>query len=146
MYRITKIVLILVGVLAAVLWTQLPSAEDPAAVNSGTLGAMFSIMYVLLLVAAALAFVFAIVKMIGTPGGIKRALISVAVLAVIAVIGYALAGEEKAVVDAVAERNITVSEGTVKNIGMLLNVFFGMLFLAVGSMTVLPALLRVTRR
>ncbi len=146
MYRIIKIALILVGVLSFILWTQLPSGDDPAAVESGSLTLMFTLMYILLAVAAVMAVLFGVRKLISTPGGLKRAVISVGTLAVIAVIGYALAGEEAAVVEAVGQRNITVTEGTVKNIGMLLNVFFGMLFLAIASMTVLPALLKLTRR
>lgn len=149
MYRIIKIALIAVGVLAAVLWTQLPSKDAPLteAVNNGALSTMFLVTFILILAAAVLAVLFGLLKTISTPGGLKRAVISIVALAVIAIIGYALAGEEEAVIQAVKlEQKSDVSAGTVKNIGMLLNVFFAMLLIAIGSMTLLPAVLKVTRR
>ena len=45
MNKIVKIVLIAIGLLAAVLWFSLPSSDDPDAINSGSMNFMFIIMY-----------------------------------------------------------------------------------------------------
>jgi hypothetical protein len=53
--------------------------------------------------------------------------------------------EASAVVSTISDRGIETSAGTVKNIGMLLNVFFGMTIVAVALM-VLPGLKRLIGR
>lgn len=136
MYRILKIVLIVVGLLAAVLWFFMPDGEDPNAINSGSISGMFLIMFILLAVAALTALVFGLSKMLTTPGGLKKALFAVGALVVLFIIGYAISSgdEAKAVVETMSRRGIETSEGTVKNIGMLLNVFFGMVLVALALM------------
>ena len=146
MYRIIKLVLIVVGVLSAVLWYTLPSAEDPGALDSSSMSFMFLIMYALLALATVSALFFGLTKMITTPGGLKKALFSLAGLAILGIAGFAMASGEQAVVDAVqAERGIEVSTGTVKTIGTLLNVFFGMVVIAILLMVV-PGFKRVLGR
>ena len=134
MYRILKIALIVVGLLSAVLWFFMPDGEDPNAINSGSISGMFMIMFILLIVAALAALIFGLSKMLTTPGGLKKALFGIGALAVLFIIGYG--DEAKAVVDTMATRGIETSEGTVKNIGMLLNVFFGMVLVAIALMIV----------
>lgn len=146
MYRIIKLALIALGIVSAVLWVQLPSADDPGALDSSSMGFMFYIMYIMLALAAVSALFFGLTKMITTPGGLKKALFSFAGLAVLTIAGYAMAGGEQAVVDAVAdERGLEVSTGTVKAIGTLLNVFFGMVAIAILLMVV-PGFKRVLGR
>ncbi|MEM1260390.1 MAG: hypothetical protein AAGH81_17835 [Bacteroidota bacterium] len=136
MHRIIKIVLIVIGVLSAILWFFMPDAADPEAINSGSMTGMFSIMFILLIVAAVLALVFGLSKMLTTPGGLKKALFTLGGLAVLFIIGYALSNsdEASAVVDTMATRGEETTQSEVKNIGMLLNVFFGMTLIAVALM------------
>ena len=94
---------------------------------------MFLLMWLLLIVATVLALFFGLKKMMTTPGGLKKALFSLGGLAVLFIIGYALSSgdEAQAVVDTFAGKDIQPEASTVKTIGMLLNVFFGMVLVAV---------------
>lgn len=137
MHKILKIVLIVIGVIAAGLtFFAMPSGDDPAAIDSGSIDVMFLLTWILLIAAAVLAVVFGLKKVITTKGGLKKTLFSLGGLAVLFIIGYALSsGEEaEAVVQTFAGRDIEPEAGTVKNIGMLLNVFFGMVMIAVALM------------
>lgn len=145
MHKILKIVLIVISVIAAIMcFFMMPSPEDPSAIDSTGINVMFLIMWVLLIFAAVTALFFGLRKMITTPGGLKKALFSLGGLAILFIIGYALSSgdEAKAVVDTFAGKEIQPTESTVKTIGMLLNVFFGMVVVAVLLM-VLPGFKRV---
>ena len=139
MNKIVKIVLIAIGLLAAVLWFSLPSSDDPDAINSGSMNFMFIIMYVLLAVAAISAIVFGFGKLFSTPGSLKKALFGIGGLAIIVAVSYGLSSDNAAVVDAMSQRGVETTEGTVKNIGMGLNVFFILTVVAVVLM-VFPGL------
>lgn len=137
MHKILKIVLIVIGVIAAGLtFFAMPSGDDPAAIDSGSIDVMFILTWILLIAAAALALFFGLKKMLTTPGGLKKALFSLGGLAVLFIVGYALSSgdEAQAVVDTFAGKDIEPEASTVKNIGMLLNVFFGMTVIAVALM------------
>ena len=137
MHKILKIVLIVIGVIAAGLtFFAMPSGDDPAAIDSGSIDVMFILTWILLIAAAVLALFFGLKKMMTTKGGLKKALFSLGGLAVLFIIGYALSSgdEANAVVSTMSDRGIETSSGTVKNIGMLLNVFFGMTIVAVALM------------
>jgi len=134
MQKILKIVLIVIGVIGAVLsFFFMPSGDDPEAINSGAIDLMFILTWVLLIAAAVLAIFFGLKKMMTTPGGLKKALFAIGGLAVLFIIGYALSSgdEAQAVVDVFAGKEIQPEVGTVKTIGMMLNVFFGMTLVAV---------------
>lgn len=139
MNRIVKIVLIAIGLIAAVLWFSLPSGDDPDAINSGSMNFMFIIMYILLAVAAVSAIVFGLGKLFSTPGSLKKALFGIGGLAIIVAISYGLSSDNASVVEAMAQRGVETTEGTVKNIGMGLNVFFILTVVAVVLM-VFPGL------
>jgi len=137
MQKILKIVLIVIGVLAAGLsFFGMPSGDDPAAIDSGSIDLMFLLTWLLLIAATVLAVFFGVKKMMTTKGGLKKTLFSLGGLAVLFIIGYALSSgdEAQAVVDTFAGKDIEPEVGTVKNIGMLLNVFFGMTMIAVALM------------
>lgn len=138
MYKGIKIGLIVIGLISAVLWFMLPDQEDPSAASSGALNGMFWVTYILLAVSSVMAIVFGISKMLSTPGGLKKTLYAVVALAVLFVIGYIMSsGEEaEAVVNTFKGKDIEPTVATVKNIGMLLNVFFGMTLIAVVLMVV----------
>lgn len=139
MNKIVKIALIVIGLISAVLWFSLPSADDPEAINSGSMNFMFIIMYVLLLIAVAAALFFGFKKLFSTPGSIKKALFALGGLAIIVAISYGLSSDNAAVVETMSQRGIETTEGTVKNIGMGLNVFFILTVVAVVLM-VFPGL------
>ena len=145
MQKILKIVLIVIGVAGAILsFFFMPSSEDPDAINNVPIDLMFIITWVLLIIAALLALFFGVRKMITTPGGLKKALFAVGGLLVLFIIGYALSSGDEAiaVVNVFEGKEIQPTESTVKSIGMLLNVFFGMTGIAVILM-ILPGVKRL---
>ncbi|KAB7529149.1 hypothetical protein F8C76_15050 [Flagellimonas olearia] len=139
MNKVIKIALIVIGLVAAVLWFSLPSADDPGAINSGAMNFMFIIMYILLAIAVVSAVFFGLKKLLTTPGSIKKALFAIGGLAIVVAVSYGLSSNNMAVVEAMSSRGIETTEGTVKNIGMGLNVFFILTVVAVLLM-VLPGL------
>ncbi|MDC6367139.1 MULTISPECIES: hypothetical protein [Flavobacteriaceae] len=142
MNKIVKIALIVIGLIAAVLWFSLPDADDPDAINSGSMSFMFVIMYILLAIAVVTAVFFGLKKLFSTPGSLKKALFAIGGLAIIVAISYGLSSNNAAVVEEMATRGIETTEGTVKNIGMGLNVFFILTVVAVALM-VFPGLKRM---
>tara|TARA_E500000318_G_scaffold83125_1_gene78677 strand:+ start:147 stop:584 length:438 start_codon:yes stop_codon:yes gene_type:complete len=142
MNKIVKILLIVIGLLAAVLWFSLPSADDPNAINSGSMNFMFIIMYILLAIAVITSLVFGLAKLFTTKGSIKKALFAIGGLAIVVAISYGLSSDNMAVVETMSERGVETTEGTVKNIGMGLNVFFILTAVAVVLM-VFPGLKRM---
>ncbi|MBT8238356.1 MAG: hypothetical protein KJN65_06910 [Croceitalea sp.] len=148
MQKILKIVLIVIGVVGAVLsFFFMPSGDDPDAINSGSIDLMFLLTWILLIAAAALAIFYGLKKMLTTPGGLKKAFFAIGALAVLFIIGYALSSgdEAQAVVDVFDGREIQPTVSTVKTIGMMLNVFFGMVIVAVVLMVV-PGVKRLFTR
>ncbi|MAU16255.1 MAG: hypothetical protein CMH46_12040 [Muricauda sp.] len=136
MNKIVKILLIVIGLLAAVLWFSLPSADDPNAINSGAMNFMFIIMYILLAIAVITTVVFGFAKLLSTKGSLKKALFAIGGLAIVVAISYGLSSDNMAVVEAMSQRGVETTEGTVKNIGMGLNVFFILTAVAVILMVV----------
>ena len=147
MHKFIKIALIAIGLIAAVLWFFMPSADDPEAINSSAITFMFLLMWLLLAIAAISALFFGLAKMLTTPGGLKKALFAVGGLAILFIIGYALSSSEEAdaVVQVFEGKDIQPTASTVKNIGMLLNVFFAMTGVAVVLM-ILPGLKKLIGR
>ena len=139
MNKIVKILLIVIGLVAAVLWFSLPSADDPSAINSGAMNFMFVIMYILLAIAVITTVVFGFAKLFSTKGSLKKALFAIGGLAIVVAVSYGLSSDNMAVVEAMSERGVETTEGTVKNIGMGLNVFFILTVVAVVLM-VFPGL------
>ncbi|WP_127142236.1 hypothetical protein [Flagellimonas marinaquae] len=136
MNKIVKILLIVIGLVAAVLWFSLPSADDPSAINSGAMNFMFVIMYILLAIAVITTVVFGFAKLFSTKGSLKKALFAIGGLAIVVAVSYGLSSDNMAVVEAMSERGVETTEGTVKNIGMGLNVFFILTAIAVVLMVV----------
>ena len=148
MHKIIKIVLIVLGVLSAILWYSLPASDMPPsqAIESLPMDLMFKIVFLLLLLATAASVFFGLKKTFTSEGGLKRVLKTLAFAGVLTLVGYLMAGGEEAVVEAVqTERGLTTTVGTVKTIGTLLNIFFGMVLIAIVLM-VIPSLKRLTGR
>jgi succinate dehydrogenase/fumarate reductase cytochrome b subunit len=148
MHKIIKIVLIVLGVLSAILWYSLPASDMPPsqAIESLPMDLMFKIVFLLLLIATAASIFFGLKKTFTSEGGLKRVLKTLAFAGVLTLVGYLMAGGEETVVEAVqTERGLTTTVGTVKTIGTLLNIFFGMVLIAIVLM-VIPSLKRLTGR
>ena len=148
MHKIIKIVLIVLGVLSAILCYSLPASDMPPshAIESLPMDLMFKIVFLLLLIATAASVFFGLKKTFTSEGGLKRVLKTLAFAGVLTLVGYLMAGGEEAVVEAVqTERGLTTTVGTVKTIGTLLNIFFGMVLIAIVLM-VIPSLKRLTGR
>lgn len=139
MNKLIKIALIAIGLIAAVLWFSLPSGDDPNAINSGAMNFMFVIMYILLAIAVVASLFFGLTKLLSTPGSLKKALFAIGGLAIVVAVSYGLSSNNAPVVEEMAKRGIETTEGTVKNIGMGLNVFFILTVVAVVLM-VFPGL------
>ncbi len=148
MHKIIKIVLIVLGVLSAILWYSLPASDMPPsqAIESLPMDLMFKIVFLLLLIATAASVFFGLKKTFTSEGGLKRVLKTLAFAGVLTLVGYLMAGGEEAVVEAVqTERGLTTTVGTVKTIGTLLNIFFGMVLIAIVLM-IIPSLKRLIGR
>ncbi|RTE55060.1 hypothetical protein EHW67_00360 [Arenibacter aquaticus] len=136
MHKIVKIILIVLGVIGAILWFQLPSADVPAteAINNGSMNFMFIITYVLLGIAVAATVLFGLMNLITSKGGLKKAIFAIGGLLVVVVISYAMATGTDVDLDEMARKGIPTTEDTVKTIGMGLNVFFILTIVAVAAM------------
>lgn len=136
MHKIVKIGLVVLGAVAAILWSQLPESEAPVgeAVQSGAVHWMFMIMYILLAFAVLFSLVFALKNIFSNPAGLKRTLFGVVGLLIVVAIAYVLSDGADGTVEEMASRGVATTESTVKNIGTGLNVFFILVLVAVGTM------------
>lgn len=141
MYKIVKISLIVIGLLAAVLWFMLPSSDVPAAeaVNNGALNGMFWITYVLFAVAILFSLVYSLIHTFSNPAGLKRSLMYLGGFLGIMVISYVFASGTDVSISEMASRGVTTDETTIKRIGMGLNMFFILTIIAVVLM-ILPSI------
>lgn len=138
MHKYLKIALIVVGLLGAILWTQLPDADVPAsqAVNSGSLSAMLVITYILLGLAAAVSLLYSLKKVFSKTTNTKRTLVSLGAVLLVVIISYATASDS----------DVTGAEpSVVKNIGMGLNVFYILTSIAVVLMVV-PSIKKLLKK
>lgn len=136
MHRIVKIVLVVIGLIGAILWFQLPSADVPPseAVNNGAMGLMFVISYILLGISIVATVLYGFMNLFSSKGGLKKALLIIGGLLVVVVISYALAKGTDVNMAEMARNGVPTTEGEVKLIGMGLNVFFILTIVAVGAM------------
>jgi len=136
MKNIVKIVLIVIGLVAAVLWFMLPESEVPAseAANNGALNAMFWITYILLGIAAVVSLVFSLIHLFSNPASIKKTIFVVVGFILVVAIAYVLADGSDVSIQEMADRGIDTSETIVKRIGTGINVFFILVVIAVGAM------------
>ncbi|MCM4169256.1 hypothetical protein KCTC52924_00680 [Arenibacter antarcticus] len=136
MHKIIKIILVVLGVVGAILWFQLPSSDVPAteAINNSSMNFMFIITYVLLGIAIVATVLFGLMNLITSKGGLKKAMFVIVGLLVVVVISYAMANGTDVNLDEMARKGVPTTESTVKAIGTGLNVFFLLTIIAVGSM------------
>jgi|TARA_R110002051_G_scaffold314914_1_gene392532 uncharacterized membrane protein len=138
MHKILKYILVALSLIGALLWFQLPSADMPAseAVNSTPMNLMFIITYILLGIAIVVSLVFALKNLFTTPENMKKALFALGGLLLVVAVSYGLATGTDVDLTEMANKGIPTTEGTVKTIGMGLNVFFILTAVAVLLMIV----------
>jgi len=136
MHKIVKIILIVLGIVGAILWFQLPEKEVPAAeaAQSGAMNFMFIITYLLLGIAILSSLVFTLKNLFSNPAGLKKTLFVLVGFLLVVAIAYVLSNGADGTMEEMAKRGIVTTESTVKKIGMGLNVFFILTIIAVGAM------------
>ncbi len=136
MNKIVKIVLAVIGVLAAIMWYQLPSKDVPVseAIESGPMNTMFLLMYLLLGIAIAASLLFTIKNYFSNPKSLKKTAMLIVGFLVVVGIAYGLSDAQDGTIEAMASRGVETTESTVKRIGTGLNVFFFLVIIAIASM------------
>jgi hypothetical protein len=136
MYKIVKIVLIVLGLIGVILWFQLPDSDMPAAqaIGSGAINFMFIITYILMAIAILFSLAFSLINLFANPKNLKKTLYVVVGFLLVVAISYGLASGTDVNIDEMAARGISTSETIVKRIGMGLNMFFILVIIAVGAM------------
>lgn len=136
MNKIVKIVLVVLGVLSAVLWYQLPGRDVPAsvAVGSAAMNFMFIITYVLLGIAVAVSLIFTIKSLFANPKSLKKTLMVIGGFVLVVIFSYVLASGTDVSIEEMANRGIATSETTIRRIGTGLNMFFLLVLIAVVAM------------
>ncbi len=136
MHKIVKIILVVLGLIGAVLWFQLPNKNVPVgqAIDNGAMNFMFIITYILLGIAVIASLLYSIIGLFSKPQSLKRTLVVVVGFLIVVAVAYVLADGADGTVEAMATKGINTTESTVKKIGMGLNVFFILTIIAVGAM------------
>ncbi len=136
MNKIVKIVLAVVGVIAAIMWYQLPGKDVPVAeaVQSGPMNIMFLIMYILLGVAVISSLLFTIANLIAHPKKLKKTLMVIVGFLIVVVIAYATSTGTDIDIEEMANRGVATSESTIRRIGTGLNLFFFLVIIAIALM------------
>ncbi|UCD60084.1 MAG: hypothetical protein JSV59_09325 [Flavobacteriaceae bacterium] len=136
MNKIVKIVLVVLGVLSAVLWYQLPGRDVPAsvAVGSAAMNFMFIITYLLLGIAVAVSLIFTIKSLFANPKSLKKTLMVIGGFVLVVIFSYVLASGTDVSIEEMANRGIATSETTIRRIGTGLNMFFLLVLIAIVAM------------
>ena len=121
MYKIVKILAILIGVLGLILWVLLLGSESPYA------DIMINIAKFLVIITAAVVLIFTIKNLISHPDKLKKALIAIVGFVVIVGIGYVLA-------DGTAQGTASASDS--KWVGTGLWTFYILTIVAVAAMVI----------
>ena len=135
MHKIIKIILIALSVLGLILWVML-AKEAEVTVGNGAMNFMFIITFILLAISVFASLFFGLKNVFATPEGLKRTLIGVGGLLLIAIISYVAASGTDVDLAAMNKKGLEATEGTVKMIGASLNMFFILTIVAVLAMVV----------
>ena len=135
MHKIIKIILIALSVIGLILWVMI-ARESEVTIGNGSMNFMFIITFILFLIAVAFSLFFGLKNVFSTPEGLKRTLIGVGGLVLIAIISYVAASGTDVDLAAMNKKGLEATEGTVKMIGASLNMFFILTIIAVGAMVV----------
>jgi len=142
MYKIFKIILIVLSVLGLILWVML-ARESEVTISNGSMNFMFIISFILLAIAVISSLIFGLSNVFSSPEGLKRTLIGVGGLVVVGILSYVLAtGTDIDIPEMQRKTGILTDTGTVKMIGASLNMFFILTIVAIGAM-VIPGIKRM---
>src|SRR5699024_272327 len=136
MYKIAKIIAIILGVISLVLWVLIARAdsEEVAVVGSSSnnvVGIMINMGYWLTIVVAIITLLFSLAGLATEPEKLKKALISIGVFGAVILVSYLIGTSEGFNFDLMADKGIDVSESTVKWVDAGLWSFYILAFLAV---------------
>jgi hypothetical protein len=136
MNKIVKIVLVVLGVLSAILWYQLPGRDVPVseAAGSTAMNFMFIITYLLLGIAVAVSLIFTIKGLFANPKSLKKTLMVIGGFVLVVIFSYVLASGTDVSIEEMASRGIATSETTIRRIGTGLNMFFLLVLIAIVAM------------
>lgn len=136
MNKIVKIVLVVVGIIAAIMWYQLPGRDVPVstAIQSGPMNIMFTLLYALLAIAVVAALFFTLKNLFANPKSLKKTLLVIGAFLVVVLLSYMLSSGTDVSIEEMANRGVATTESTIKNIGTGLNVFFLLVIIAIASM------------
>lgn len=136
MHKIIKIILIALSVIGLILWVMI-ARESEVTIGNGSMNFMFIITFILFLIAVVSSLFFGLKNVFSTPEGLKRTLIGVGGLLVVAILSYVLSsGTDVNIAEMEKKTGILTDEGTIKTIGTFLNMFFILTIIAVGAMVV----------
>ena len=133
MYKIVKIGLIIVSIIAFILLFLMPEGDVPMAdaMQSGAINVMFILAYILLAVAVIASVIFGLKHTISSKGGLKKAGFAIIGLVVLLGISYGLSsGTDVSVENMLSANNIVTTEGQIKTVGAGINMFGIMLLVA----------------
>lgn len=141
MYKIAKIVAIILGVIGLVLWVIIARADSDVVAQAGSssnnvVGLMINVGLWATIIIAIITLLFSLVGLASEPQKLKKALISIGVFAAVVLVSYLIATAEGFNFAKMADKGIQVTEGTVKWVDAGLWTFYILAFLAILSMVV----------
>ncbi|EKF54716.1 hypothetical protein I215_11030 [Galbibacter marinus] len=141
MYKIAKIVAIILGVIGLVLWVIIARADSDVVAQTGSssnnvVGMMISLGYWATIIVAIVTLLFSLAGIASEPQKLKKALISVGVFAAVVLVSYLIGTSEGFDFDKMADKGIAVTASTVKWVDAGLWSFYILAFMAVVAMIV----------
>tara|TARA_R110000796_G_scaffold37722_4_gene95419 strand:+ start:335255 stop:335629 length:375 start_codon:yes stop_codon:yes gene_type:complete len=111
--------------------------ESEVTISNGSMNFMFIISFILFAIAVVASLFFGLRNVFSSPEGLKRTLIGVGGLVVVAILSYVFAtGTDIDIPEMERKTGILTDESTVKTIGTFLNMFFILTIVAVGAMVI----------
>ncbi|MEL4307237.1 hypothetical protein [Joostella sp. CR20] len=133
MYKIAKILAIILSVIGFVLWVMIVQSDD----NEGVVSLMISLGLWLTVIIAGITLVLSLIGLASDGEKLKKSLISVGAFAIILLVSYFVLATGKDVdLNDMANRGIEATEGTVKTVGAGLWSFYLLAAVAVVAMVV----------
>lgn len=141
MYKIAKIIAIILGVIGLVLWVLIARADSDVVAQAGSssntvVGLMINLGYWATIIVAIVTLLFSLVGLASEPEKLKKALISLGVFGVVVLVSYLIATSEGFNFDKMADKGINVSAGTVKWVDAGLWSFYILAILALLAMLI----------
>ena len=141
MYKIAKIIAIILGVIGLVLWVLIARADSDVVAQTGSssnnvVGLMISVGYWATIIVAIITLLFSLVGLASEPDKLKKALVSLGVFGLVVLVSYLIATSEGFDFDRMADKGINVSASTVKWVDAGLWSFYILAALAILAMFV----------